>query len=458
MSLKVLKFGGTSVGTVESISLLKGIVEHEAQTDDIIVVVSALGGLTDRLIATADMAKGRDEAYLAEVTAMQKRHHDMIDAIVASHRQESLKQYIDAQFADLSDLYSTIYNEQRASLETMAAVVSFGELLSSNLTANIIEGAVWKDSREFIKTETRHSRFTICEDLTAQLLHDAFLSVPHITVCPGFISSDCHDGHVTNLGRGGSDFTAAILAAELGAEALEIWTDVDGFMTADPRIIAEAHTIVDMSYSDAMELCNYGAKVIYPPTLYPVCQKKIPIYVKNTFHASHCGTCIVNKIAALPSSRLSFCGLSSMKDISVLSIKGPEMQGVYGLHRRIASCLLEKGVEILFMDSSDDSISLIVRDAACADAVGYLHDEFQNAVRNGRLHPIGARSGLATVTLVGSIADSYDILRERISAVLARAEVSPVLYHLGSEHNSITLVVEKPQVQTVLNVLHREFL
>ncbi len=458
MSLKVLKFGGTSVGTVKSITALKDIVESEAQDSDIIVVVSALGGLTDKLIATAEMAKRGEVAYKGEIASMLIRHQDMVNEVIDENKRENLLNYIETLFVELSYEYDKVFSLHELSFEDLASIVSYGELLSSRLTATLIAGAEWKDSSQFVKTQTRHQKFSLCEEQTKKLVISAFSHLPHIVVCPGFIASDIESGKVTNLGRGGSDFTAAIFAAVLGADALEIWTDVDGFMTADPRIISDAHTIAEMSYSEAMELCNCGAKVIYPPTLYPVCQKKIPIFVKNTFNSLCPGTKIVNKLLVRSSSQNMFCGLSNMKGISLIFIEGPEMSVVHGLHRRIASCLLERGIEILFMDSISLQIVIAVHDSDCALSIASLHAEFENAIRNGRLHPVIARSGLAAATLVGENMSSAIGLQARVSSLLSNKDINLVFCHHGAEYNSFTFIVESSYMSQVLNILHQEFL
>ena len=274
--MKVLKFGGTSVGSVESILSLKKIVEQ--QTQPVVVVVSALGGITDKLIAISRLALKGDESYKTEFDSVVTRHHSMINTVITDEtKRTNLLAVVDSLLEELRSIYYGVYLIRDLSLKTSAAIVSYGERLSSNIVATLVEGACWKDSRDFIKTEYKFGKHILDSELTNRLVREAFADLPNITLVPGFISSDKYSGEVTNLGRGGSDYTASIIAAALGAEVLEIWTDVNGFMTADPRVRHSAYTITELSYVEAMELCNFGAKVVYPPTIYPVCVKNIPI-------------------------------------------------------------------------------------------------------------------------------------------------------------------------------------
>ena len=233
-----------------------------------IVVVSALGGITDKLIATSRLALKGDEEYKREFDAIVARHHTMVNTIISDTTERTrLLNVVDGLLEELRSIYYGVYLIRDLSPKTSAAIVSYGERLSSNIVASLVNGAEWKDSREFIKTEYKFGKHILDSDLTNHLVREAFAELPQITIVPGFISSDKFSGEVTNLGRGGSDYTASIIAAALDSEVLEIWTDVNGFMTADPRVIHTAYTINELSYVEAMELCNFGAKVIYPPTI-----------------------------------------------------------------------------------------------------------------------------------------------------------------------------------------------
>ena len=318
--MKVLKFGGTSVGSVKSILSLKHIVEEEAKKQPIVVVVSALGGITDKLLGTARLALEGDEQWKDEFAAMVDRHHKMIDAIITDNQKRvNLFNTVDALLEQLKSIYFGVFLIHDLSEKTQDAIVSYGERLSSNIVATLIKGAKWYDSRDFIKTEHKNGKRVLASEVTNSLVKKAFEDLPRISLVPGFISKDLTSGETTNLGRGGSDYTAAIIAAALDAKQLEIWTDVDGFMTADPKVIKTAYTIGELSYVEAMELCNFGAKVIYPPTIYPVCVKNIPILVKNTFNPSSPGTTIKNHIE---NDRKPIKGISSISGTTLITVTG----------------------------------------------------------------------------------------------------------------------------------------
>ena len=263
---------------------LKHIVENEAKRQPVIVVVSALGGITDQLLATSQQALKGDEGWKTSFDEMVERHHQMIDTIITDTAdREKLFYTVDSLLEQLRSLYSGVYLIRDLSKKTQDTIVSYGERLSSHIVATLIRGAKWLDARDFIKTHRKNDKNVLDSELTNKLVKDYFTPLPRVSLVPGFISMDNDTEETTNLGRGGSDYTAAILAAALHAEVLEIWTDVDGFMTADPKIIKSAYTINELSYIEAMELCNFGAKVIYPPTIYTVCVQNIPIKVKKTF-------------------------------------------------------------------------------------------------------------------------------------------------------------------------------
>ena len=274
--MKVLKFGGTSVGSVESVRKIQQIVA--GQTDDCIVVVSALGGVTDQLLRAARLALETGEGYMEEFQAIRHRHIEMINALVSPTTREMLLMEVEGILNELRSILFGVHLVKDLSEKSEAVIVSYGEQLSSRIITAALPGAVRKDSLEMIYTDRKQGQVLLNTLLTEEKVKQAFAQMPHLTVCPGFISRDSKTGEITNLGRGGSDYTASILAATLGAEVLEIWTDVNGFMTADPRLIPNAYTIKSLSYVEASELCHFGAKVVYPPTIYPACAKNIPMW------------------------------------------------------------------------------------------------------------------------------------------------------------------------------------
>lgn len=455
--MKVLKFGGTSVGSVESILSLKAIVEKEAQKQPIIVVVSALGGITDKLIATSMLAQKGDEAWKDEFQAMVERHHKMIDTIITDPRKrEQLFNIVDSLFEQLRSIYFGVYLIHDLSKKTQDAIVSYGERLSSNIVATLVQGAKWYDSREFIKTVRKNHKNTLDSELTNRLVRRTFSDLQRISLVPGFISKDRDTDEITNLGRGGSDYTAAIIAAALDAEILEIWTDVDGFMTADPRVIKTAYTIKELSYIEAMELCNFGAKVVYPPTIYPVCVKNIPIRVKNTFNPDGEGSIIKQKVA---NNDKPIKGISSINGTTLITVAGLSMVGVIGVNRRIFTALADNGISVFMVSqaSSENSTSIGVRDQDAAEAVGVLNGEFAKEIETGAMYPMHAENGLATIAVVGENMKNTPGIAGKLFGTLGRAGISMIACAQGAPQTNISFVVKSEHLRKALNAIHDSF-
>ena len=453
--MKVLKFGGTSVGSVESILSLKAIVEKEAQP--IIVVVSALGGITDKLIATSVLAQKGDEAWKDEFQAMVERHHKMIDTIITDPRKrEQLFNIVDSLFEQLRSIYFGVYLIHDLSKKTQDAIVSYGERLSSNIVATLVQGAKWYDSREFIKTMRKNHKNTLDSELTNRLVRRTFSDLQRISLVPGFISKDRDTDEITNLGRGGSDYTAAIIAAALDADILEIWTDVDGFMTADPRVIKTAYTIKELSYIEAMELCNFGAKVVYPPTIYPVCVKNIPIRVKNTFNPDSEGSIIKQKVA---NNDKPIKGISSINGTTLITVAGLSMVGVIGVNRRIFTALADNGISVFMVSqaSSENSTSIGVRDQDAAEAVEVLNGEFAKEIETGAMFPMHAESGLATIAVVGENMKHVPGIAGKLFGTLGRAGISMIACAQGASQTNISFVVKSEHLRKALNAIHDSF-
>lgn len=455
--MKVLKFGGTSVGSVESILSLKAIVEKEAQKQPIIVVVSALGGITDKLIATSVLAQKGDETWKDEFQAMVERHHKMIDTIITDPRKrEQLFNIVDSLFEQLRSIYFGVYLIHDLSKKTQDAIVSYGERLSSNIVATLVQGAKWYDSREFIKTVCKNHKNTLDSELTNRLVRRTFSDLQRISLVPGFISKDRDTDEITNLGRGGSDYTAAIIAAALDAEILEIWTDVDGFMTADPRVIKTAYTIKELSYIEAMELCNFGAKVVYPPTIYPVCVKNIPIRVKNTFNPDGEGSIIKQKVA---NNDKPIKGISSINGTTLITVAGLSMVGVIGVNRRIFTALADNGISVFMVSqaSSENSTSIGVRDQDAAEAVEVLNGEFAKEIETGAMYPMHAENGLATIAVVGENMKNTPGIAGKLFGTLGRAGISMIACAQGAPQTNISFVVKSEHLRKALNAIHDSF-
>ena len=453
--MKVLKFGGTSVGSVESILSVKRIVE--AQDEPVIVVVSALGGITDQLLRTSQLAVSGDVTYLTAYAEMAERHHTMIDAIIpAGPVRDGLICTVDSLLEELRSIFQGVYLIRDLSPKTQAAIVSYGERLSSTIVATLIRGAQWYDSREFIKTEVKGGRSLLASDLTNELVRKTWTTIPQVSLVPGFISTDAESGEITNLGRGGSDYTASIIAAALDADVLEIWTDVDGFMTADPRVISSAYVIPELSYIEAMELCNFGAKVVYPPTIYPVCIKNIPILIKNTFNPDAPGTIIKKEVA---DDRRSIKGISSIKGTTLITVSGLSMVGVIGVNRRIFSVLAANGISVFMVSqaSSENSTSIGVRDEDATEACRVLNEEFAKEIKTGSMFPMQAECGLATVAVVGENMKHTPGIAGKLFGTLGRSGISVIACAQGASETNISFVVDGKYLRKTLNVIHDAF-
>ena len=458
-----MKFGGTSVGSVKSILSLKKIVETEAGRGPVIVVVSALDGITDKLIVTSKMAQQGDEHYRDEFEAMVNRHHQMIDTIITDDkRRVDLFNNVDQLFDQLKSIYYGVYLIHDLSKKTEDTIVSYGERLSSHIVAAMLKNGIRMNSRDFIRTEKKQGRHMVAMEETTELVKQAFgnnretITNNHVYVVPGFIARDSESHETTNLGRGGSDYTASILAAVLNAEVLEIWTDVDGFMTADPKVIKSAYTINELSYVEAMELCNFGAKVIYPPTIYPVCVKNIPIKVKNTFNPEHPGTLIKQKI---DDDLKPIKGISSIKGTSLITVTGLSMVGVIGVNRRIFTSLADRGISVFMVSqaSSENSTSIGVRDEDAQAAAEVLNQEFAKEIETGAMFPMQVESGLATIAIVGENMKQTPGIAGKLFGTLGRSGISVIACAQGASETNISFVVDGRFLRKSLNVLHDSF-
>ncbi|MBO4444701.1 MAG: bifunctional aspartate kinase/homoserine dehydrogenase I [Bacteroidaceae bacterium] len=462
--MKVLKFGGTSVGSVESILQVKRIVE--AQTESVIVVVSALGGVTDKLILMAKMASAGDSGYELEFEALVKRHEQMIRAVIpaGTSRKATLYKRVRALLSELQNIYRGLYLLRDISAHTMDTVVSYGERLSSLIASTLIDGAELYDSRQFMKTEDKGGKHLVNKEQTEELVSQHFDKMKNeesdgmrrIALVPGFISTDVATGRITNLGRGGSDYTAAILAAVLNASVLEIWTDVDGFMTADPRVISTAYVIEELSYVEAMELCNFGAKVVYPPTIYPAFHKNIPILIKNTFNASAPGTIIRDK---LQDNSRPIKGISSIGDTNLINVTGLGMVGIIGINQRIFGSLAAAGISVFLVaqPSSESSTSIGVRAVDAEAAAQVLDTEFAKEIALGEMNRMQIVRDLATVAIVGENMRGNTGIAGKLFGVLGRNGINVMATAQGASETNISFVVEKTWLRKTLNVIHDSF-
>ena len=453
-----MKFGGTSVGSVNSILNLKSIVEAAAANDKVIVVVSALGGITDKLIKTSQMAVEGNLAFNDEFQHIVARHHELIYSIIGNEeRRTALLQEVDKLLNELDNIYQGLALINNITSKSEATIVSYGERISSRIVTALIDGAVRYNARQFIKTEVKHSKNILANEATEQLIHEQFDSRnDRIVIVPGFISQDIESGDITNLGRGGSDYTAAIIAAALKADILEIWTDVDGFMTADPKVINTAYTINRLSYVEATELCNFGAKVVYPPTIYPVFKANIPIAIKNTFNPDGEGTIIS---AESDSGGRLIKGISSINDTDLLTVQGLGMVGIVGVNHRIFKTLADADISVFLVAqaSSENSTSIGLRHVDAAMACDVLNKEFAKEISMGLMEPVTAVSNLSTVAIVGENMRHNPGIIGKLFQTLGRNGINVIACAQGGQETNISFVIKDKLLRKTLNVIHDSF-
>lgn len=444
------------MGTVESLRNVKQIVE--SCDEQVIVVVSALGGITDQLINTARQASKGDMGYLQNYAAIVERHNKVIDGIVPENRKLDVQSIISPLLEELGNIYRGVALIKDLSNRTLDIIVSYGERLSSVIISRVINHARHYDARNFIKTETQFNKHIADLDLTEKLIKQTFENFSsQVAVVPGFISTDRDSGDITNLGRGGSDYTAALIAAALDARQLEIWTDVDGFMTADPRVISSAYVINHLTYIEAMELCNFGAKVVYPPTIYPVYHKNIPILIKNTFNPSATGTLITEHIPANEPKAIK--GISSINDTCLVTLTGFGMVGVIGINSRIFNALARNGVSVFLVSqaSSEHNTSFAVRNSDAETAVAVLKEEFAAELTTGEISDITPERDLATVAIVGENMKHTPGIAGKLFNTLGRNGINVIACAQGASETNISFVIKLDSLRKALNVIHDSF-
>ncbi|MBE6300355.1 MAG: bifunctional aspartate kinase/homoserine dehydrogenase I [Parabacteroides distasonis] len=454
--MKVLKFGGTSVGTVESILSVKKIVE--AVEEPVIVVVSALGGITDKLLHTAAMAAKGDVGYEKEYSEIITRHLDVIQGVIPDKSQRiDVQKQVMSLLDELGNIYKGVYLINDLSAKTSDTIVSYGERISSLIVSNVINEAKLFDARKFIKTVKQFNKHIVDFELTNKLIEEAFNPLPKVALVPGFISSSI-EGEITNLGRGGSDYTASILATALNARRLEIWTDVDGFMTADPRVISSAYVIDRLTFTEAMELCNFGAKVIYPPTIYPVYHKNIPIRIRNTFNPTARGT-YISKDKVKHEGKALIKGISSINDTCLITVHGLGMVGVIGVNYRIFKTLAKNGISVFMVSqaSSENNTTFAVRNADADLAVEVLNEEFALERSQGDMNDTVAEKELATVAIVGENMKRTPGIAGKLFGTLGSAGISVIACAQGASETNISFVIKLKDLKKALNTIHDSF-
>lgn len=456
--MKVMKFGGSSVGSPDSLKQVKQIIENEKEP--VIMVVSALAGVTDRLLLAADFALNNNSGYKTLLEEIIARHTDLIDeVIVSSDDKEDATQKIQQLFDDLRNILRGVYLIGDLSQKTSDKIVSYGERLSSLIVGHMITGAELYDPTLFIKTNQQFENhlpdLTRCNQLIRQTFSE--MPPPQVAIVPGFIASSSENGDITNLGRGGSDYTAAIIAAAMDSSVLEIWTDVNGFMTADPKIINSAYVIEELSFTEAIELSNFGAKVIYPPTIFPVYHKNIPVRVKNTFSPESEGT-LIRKIEPNPNGQI-IKGISSINDTALITIQGLGMVGVIGVNKRIFSALADNGISVFLVSqaSSENSTSIGVRSQDAPTAQKVLNNEFRHEIEMGSINEIIIEYDLATIAIVGQNMKHVPGIAGKFFGALGRNGISVVALAQGAGETNISCVISRSDLKKSLNVIHDSF-
>ncbi len=452
--IKVLKFGGTSVGTTENIRIVKSILEEQDRA--CAVVVSAFGGVTDQIIHTAQLAVNRDKAFRAEVTAIRDRHMNAVDELLEGEKKDLTALEVDSMLNEFQDLLQSVYRLQDLSDKTLDFLLSFGERLSATIIARYVEGAHYMDARKLIRTDNQFGKATVAFEPTNQQIKSSFEKLEGIALVPGFIASD-EQGRTTTLGRGGSDYTAAILAAATGAHVLEIWTDVNGFMTADPRIVPKAYPVTCMSYEEAMELSHFGARVIYTPTLTPAYLTSVPIRVKNTFNPKGPGT-LISKEAICGQNEL-IKGISSINEIALVTVKGTGMVGKTGTSARVFSALARYHVNVILITqaSSEMAISFAISPEDTTITVNALRDEFEKEIAYRKEMEVEVMSDLSVIAIVGEGMRHTPGISAILFRSLGRNGISVIATAQGSSELNISVVIKHKSLKKALNVIHEGF-
>ena len=450
--MKVLKFGGTSVGSVESIQRVKKIVD--AMAEPAIVVVSAVGGITDKLIATTTKAVTSDTTYTTDFENICKIHTNIIDGVVPADKLTYVKEQVNILLEEVGTILKGVEGIENISNKDMDLVVSYGERISSIIVASVLDAKHW-NSLEIIKTNKSLRKNVLDTDLTYSNIEKAYNKEERV-VMGGFISTDSESGEITNLGRGGSDYTAAIVAGALNAEALEIWTDVDGFLTADPRMVRNAYTIEELSYLEAVELSNFGAKIIYPPTIYPVYEKNIPLYIRNSYNPEFKGTKISGQKT---SEEKAIKGISSINDTCLITLQGMGMVGVSGISSRTFQALANQGISVFLISqaSSENSTTFAIRNEEAEIAVQALKEEFKNELDNGEIWSIEPRKDYPTVAIVGDNMRHNMGLAGKLFDTLGRSGINIIACAQGASETNISFVIKRKYLSKALNVLHDAF-
>jgi aspartokinase/homoserine dehydrogenase 1 len=459
--MQVLKFGGSSVATAENMEKVIDILLHATQEGPTVVVLSAMGGVTDALISSGKLAASGSEQYKQLLQTLETRHLELVRSLIPVARQSSCLSWVKQRCNEMESLCEGIFLLGELSPRTLDRLVSYGEWLSSFILSSALQSRevrhIWADTRQLIRTDSSFGNAKVDMEATRSLLSDYTKEYPSpLYIMPGYIASDERQV-TTTLGRGGSDYTGALVAAALHADVLEIWTDVSGMMTADPRWVSHARVIERISYQEAMELSHFGAKVVYPPTIQPVMDEGIPVWIKNTFAPKDPGTLIEHQVQE--EKRGPVRGISSINDVALLSLEGSGMVGVPGVAGRLFSALAQQSVNVILITqgSSECSICVGVAGADAAAAKQAVDAAFSYEVNQGKLQPVRLETALSIVALVGDNMKSHPGISGRMFGALGRNGVNVRAIAQGASEKNISTVVTAEDVKKAVNVLHEAF-
>lgn len=458
--MQVLKFGGSSVANEKNIKQVSSIIKEAISRDKTIVVVSALGGITDLLLQAGYLASNANNEYKQRLAEIKDRHLETVRLLLPLTHQSSILSTVIQLINDLEDICNGVYLLGELSDRSKDRIASFGEILSSRIMASYLQVSgldnTWVDSRELIITDSSFTRAHVKQEVTEKMISEYFKSATgRLFILPGFIASN-ELGHTTTLGRGGSDYTAALVGAAVSAASVEIWTDVPGMMTADPRLVPHARTIDNISFQEAMELSHFGAKVIYPPTIQPLLNKNLSVWVKNTFEPDLHGTLIQSDTQ---SDGSIIRGISSISKVALCSLEGSGMIGIPGFSKRLFDALARQSINVIFITqaSSEHTICVGIEEGTARHAKAIVDDEFRTEIREGRLNPLDIETGLAIVALVGDHMKSHTGISGKMFGALGRNGINIRAIAQGSSERNISTVINASDVRKAINVLHEDF-
>lgn len=455
--MKVMKFGGTSVSSANNILNVKKITS--SINEPVVIVVSAFKGITDKLLHTSQLASVGDYQYEKEFKEITEQHTNIVEKLdILSDKKEELSKKVNILLEELSNIFKGVYLINDLSNKTSDKIVSYGERLSSLIISYVFTDYELLDATELIKTDSAFGKHSPDIEYSSLLIQKAFDKSNKKVLVAGFISTCKTTGDITNLGRGGSDYTAAIFASALDANILEIWSDVDGFMSADPKVINGAHVIENLTFTEATELCNFGAKIIYPPTIFPVYHKNIPIRIRNIFKPDAIGTYISHD-GGVQKGKALIKGISSISDTCLITVLGLGMVGIIGVNYRIFKTLAKNGISVFLVSqaSSENSTSIGVRSADAELAVHVLEEEFAHEITRGSINRVQLETELATVAIVGENMKYTPGIAGRLFETLGKSGISVIACAQGASEVNISFVVKNKYLRKALNSIHDSF-